>query len=111
MTVETFYYHCGYGQPGLEPDPTEACLSWKTTRDIHAVNGGFDEWECQWLVEEIAEDYYDNHDGWEWTSWTSGSESVVFFIFDKDLKFLFSTMVDIETRPVFSAGKILGVDV
>lgn len=105
--MKTYYYYCEYPREGLKPDAEEIAYSW-THDDIRAVNGGFDDFECRWMVEELAKHYYNYCDGWDNREWASGREPMVFFIFDEDKNFLFSTTVDIEMQPEFSAGIIDG---
>lgn len=64
------------------------------------------EYEVDWsaplsdAVEEMAEDYYSNHDGWE-TKWP-----VAFYVWDRNKKFLGSFTVECEFNPLFRATEI-----
>jgi hypothetical protein len=104
--MKTYFYYCQYPEPGLQPDSEQATMSWSCDDEIQAINGSFIDLDSRWMVEDIAKHYYHNLDGWDYNNWASGRESMVFFIFDEDKQFLFSTMVDIETEPVFNAGNI-----
>lgn len=57
-------------------------------------------WEVEFLAEKAADDYFDNHDGWE-SDWPMDVE-----IFS-DGKSLGIFSVDMETVPQFSARKKL----
>lgn len=50
------------------------------------------------LAEEMAEDYYDNHDGWEWKDWPYD-----IYIWDEDEKYLGASTVHMEYKPHFYA--------
>ena len=72
---------------------------WKTGKyDLNS------EWDLQSLVEECAEDYHSNHDGWEHTSWNRGNESKEFWIWtDENTKVKFDVWLEFEPR--FDARK------
>ena len=53
-----------------------------------------------WMAEAAAQDYWDNHDGWE-TSWP-----INITIWDADGNKLGECEVEMETVPTFSAGEI-----
>jgi hypothetical protein len=50
------------------------------------------------LAEEMAEDYYDNHDGWEYKDWPYD-----IYIWDEDGKYLGASTVHMEYSPNFYA--------
>lgn len=72
-------------------------------RDIKSAYGdGYDKWEVRWLVEEIAEHYYDNRDGWEIAeTWSRGS--VDFLLWDEDDQLVGKFSVTLEFQPCFNA--------
>lgn len=107
MTASKYFYYCEYNDPHLKPDEAHAYFGWNSNKDIHAVKGGFDELECRWLAEEMAEDFHSNHDGWEYQEWNRGNEAMVFFVFDENRKFLFAQAVYLEFEPSFSANPYL----
>ena len=98
-----YFYYCEYNDTRLKPNPDEAYLEFNSDYKIRNVDSIFDEWSCQWLAENIAEDFHQNHDGWEYTSWNDGSSAMVFFVFDENKKFLFANAVYLEFEPSFSA--------
>ncbi len=57
------------------------------------------EWQREWLAEEIADDYWSNHDGWE--GWQAGEEVTVKLWIDKDNFKLYT--IYMEVVPSFSA--------
>lgn len=50
------------------------------------------------LAEEMAEDYYDNHDGWEWKEWPYD-----IYIWDESGNYLGASTVHLEYQPHFYA--------
>ncbi len=82
----------------------EDATAFPSNLDIVAVDGGYDEFETQWLVEEMAKDYYCNCDGWEiGNSWSgSGRE---FALWDADKNFVGRFDVILEYEPTFSAWR------
>lgn len=80
-------------------------LEFNSDRDIRSVNGGYDKWEVDWLVGEMAEDYYDNHDGWEIAnSWSGGYLKFVVWNDQKELIGKFEVLL--EFQPTFTAHKL-----
>lgn len=74
--------------------------------DIYAVNQShkYDDIECQWLVEEMANDYFSNHDGWDSAdSWSRNA--IVFALWDSEKNFVGKFTVTLEFEPTFSAYK------
>jgi hypothetical protein len=53
-----------------------------------------------WLAECIAEDYFDNHDGWE-SSWPLN-----IFIWNNRQEFIGVYSVELENKPVFNAVEV-----
>lgn len=98
-----YFYYCEYNDTRLKPDPEQAYFDFNSDYKIRYENGVIDEWTCQWLAENIAEDFHQNHDGWEYLSWNKGSDAMVFFVFDENKKFLFAQAVYIDIKPSFSA--------
>lgn len=63
-----------------------------------------DDFDLESLAEQCAEDFYDNHDGWEYGNWCSGSEPITFYIWvDENTKVSYD--VYMEFNPSFSAHK------
>ncbi len=82
----------------------EDAIVFPSDRDITAVRGGYDEFEVSWLVEEMAKDYYMNHDGWERSdSWMNNSRT--FAVWDSDRNFIGTFDVCLEYEPTFSAWR------
>lgn len=74
----------------------------KSNRDIVAVNGGYDQFELEWLVEDMAKEYFNHHDGWEIAnSWHGDSRD--FAVWDLDKNFVGIFEVVLEYEPTFSA--------
>lgn len=84
----------------------EDALEFKSDRDIQAVNAGhkWDDYEVRWLVEEMAEDYVSNHDGWEIAHHWHGDYRE-FAVWDENKEFIGKFDVLLEYEPTFSAWK------
>ena len=84
----------------------EDALEFKSDRDIEAVNAGhkYDDFEVTWLVEEMAEDYVSNHDGWEISNSWHGSERE-FAVWDSNKEFIGKFDVLLEYEPTFTAWR------
>ena len=73
----------------------------KTNWDIVAVNGGYDQFELKWLVEDMAKDFFHNHDGYEiGNEWCGDSRD--FAVWDSDKNFIGIFEVVLEYEPAFS---------
>ncbi len=82
----------------------ENAIEFKSDRDIDAVNGGYDDLEVSWLVEEMADDYLTNRDGWEISESWQG-ECRDFVVWDSN-KYLIGTFkVLLEFEPSFSVWR------
>ena len=81
-------------------------IEFNSDRDIHAVNFGhqYDDFELLWLVEDMAKDYVNNHDGWEIANNWHGSERE-FAVWDDSKNFIGKFDVLLEYEPTFSAWK------
>lgn len=76
----------------------------KSNRDIVAVNGDYDKFELLWLVEDMAKEYFNKHDGWEIAnSWHGDSRD--FAVWDSDKNFVGTFEVLLEYEPTFSAWR------
>ena len=76
----------------------------ESSYDILAVRGGYDELELGWLVEDMAKDYVNNHDGWEiCDSWHGDYRD--FAVWDSDKNFVGTFEVLLEYEPTFSAWR------
>ncbi len=76
----------------------------KSSYDIVAVCGGYDEYELRWLVQDMASDYMDNHDGWEIADrWCGNNRD--FAVWDADKNFVGTFEVLLEYEPTFSAWR------
>ncbi len=102
MTAHTYYYI-----PNIwEKDELDVENSYKfpSNYDIVAVRGGYDELVLKWLVEDMAKDYVDNHDGWEvCDSWHGNNRE--FAVWDADKNFIGRFEVLLEYEPSFSAWR------
>lgn len=97
--LKTYYYIPNIWKE--TPDIDDA-YEIKSNRDIVAVNGGYDQFELKWLVEDMAKDFFHNHDGWEIAnSWHGDSRD--FAVWDSDKNFLGTFEVVLEYEPTFSA--------
>ena len=78
----------------------------KSNRDIVAVTEGhkYDDFELSWLVEDMANDYISNHDGWEIANTWHGSERE-FAVWDSDKTFIGKFDVLLEYEPTFHASR------
>lgn len=91
-----YYYYCNSWEKA-EPDGGEHLF--EVEHDVCE-----DEWEYEWLVEKCAKDYHSNHDGWEHSSWPN--DSIEFWLYDQDKKFIGKYEVYLEFDPTFSAYRI-----
>ncbi len=84
----------------------ENAYEFQSNRDILAVNEGhkYDDLELDWLVEEMADDYISNHDGWEIAHNWHGTERE-FAVWDTDKTFIGKFDVLLEYEPRFTAWK------
>lgn len=57
------------------------------------------------IVEDAAEDLYDNHDGWEYADFWHGS-FITINLWNCDKEFIGEYEVHFETQPVFTAYKV-----
>ena len=100
--MKTYYYIANVWD-GDDLD-VENALEFKTDRDIDAVNGGYDEYELCWLVEDMASDYLRNYDGWEIADNWQG-EYRDFVVWDSDKYMIGTFQVLLEYSPSFSAWR------
>ena len=97
----TYYYVPNFY--GSEPDVEDA-YEFKYSTDISDVDGGYDDFEARWLVEEMAKDYYNNRDGWEiGNNWSGNYRDFVLWDTNKNLVGTFEVLLEYE--PTFSAYK------
>ena len=84
----------------------EHALAFQSSRDIVAVNHGhkYDDLELNWLVEDMAQDYITNRDGWEVANHWQGQERE-FAVWDSDKTFIGKFDVLLEYEPRFTAWK------
>ena len=78
-------------------------FEFKSNRDIVAVTEGhkYDDFELSWLVEDMAKDFFHNHDGYEiGNEWCGDSRD--FAVWDSDKNFLGTFEVVLEYEPAFS---------
>ena len=95
----TYYYIPNHF--GSEPDVEDA-YEFKSTTDISAVRGGYDDFEARWLVEEMAKDYFNNRDGWEISNnWNGNYRDFVLWDTNKNFVGVFEVLLEFE--PTFSA--------
>lgn len=100
--MKTYYYY-----PDIwnnEKFDIEYAYEFKSDRDIHAVKGGYDEWEVEWMVEDMAKDFFDNHDGWESANSWHGSART-FAVWDENKNLIGQFDVYLDYEPTFSAMK------
>ncbi len=97
--IDTPYRYSTYDDAEFDTAYTLRVYDWKNPKYDHD-----DEYDLGYLAEACAEDYYSNHDGWEHRSWTSGSDSITFYIWlDENTKVVYD--VYLEFQPSFSAHK------
>lgn len=96
------YYYAPNHYDGMGFDDA---IKFESERDIMAAdntNGPYDKWELTWLVEEMAEDFFDNHDGWDQAqSWSMTALS--FGVWDSKKNFVGIYDVTLEYLPSFHA--------
>jgi hypothetical protein len=64
-----------------------------------------DKWDLEVLVEECAEDFHSNHDGWEISSWNDGREPLRFYIWiDEQTKVAYD--IHLEYQPSFTTVRV-----
>lgn len=82
----------------------ENAYKFKSNRDIVAVTHGhkYDEFELDWLVEDMAKEYLTKYDGWEIAHNWQG-EYREFAVWDTDKTFIGKFDVLLEYEPSFSA--------
>lgn len=61
-----------------------------------------DPYDLETIVEECADDYWSNHDGWEHRSWSEGSSTLTFTIWVDDERSV-DFDVSIDFTPTFYA--------
>jgi len=86
----------------------DAAYKFLSERDINAVgypNGVYDELELQWLVQDMAKDFMENHDGWEDVGTDGIIKYAVWRLTDKDFIGWFDVMVEYEPRYNVSRSK------
>ena len=84
----------------------EDALEFETNRDIHSARGGgYDQFEVEWLIEEISKKYFYDHDGWEIERTWSG-EGITFALWDEDQNFVGKYSSTLEYDPTFYCRKI-----
>lgn len=84
----------------------ENAYEFKSNRDIEAVNEGheYDDLELCWLVEDMADDYVSNHDGWEvCQNWHGDYRE--FAVWNTEKKFIGKFNVLMEYEPRFDAWR------
>jgi hypothetical protein len=83
----------------------EDAYEFESNRDIFATDEeNYDGWELEWLVEEMADDYVSNHDGWEVAnSWCGTYRD--FAVWDANKKFIGKFEVLLEYEPTFRATR------
>jgi hypothetical protein len=75
-------------------------------RDIHSADGnGYDEFECNWLAEDISRHYYNHYDGYELADSWQG-KGIDLALFDDNKKYIgtFNTTLDFD--PTFHSCKV-----
>jgi hypothetical protein len=83
----------------------EDAEDFETELDIHSAKGeGYDEWEVNWLVEEISKYYFHNRDGWEIErTWRDG---ITIAVWDEDKNFIDKFKSVLEYEPSFMISKV-----
>ena len=82
----------------------EGAEDFETNRDIHsAKDEGYDDWEVEWLVQEISNYYFHNRDGWEIeSSWRDG---ITIAVWDDKKNFIGKFDSLLEYEPTFLINK------
>jgi len=100
--MNTFYYYPNIW--GTETPDVEDAYPFSSNHDIHAVKGGYDEWEVEWMVEDMAKDYFTHHDGWEIANNWHG-DARIFAVWDDNKNFIGQFDVYLEYEPTFQASR------
>jgi hypothetical protein len=82
----------------------EDASEFEHTYDIHAVKGGYDRYECEWLVEEISKHYYSDRDGWEIAN-TWSHHGIDVALWDENKNFIGTFSSTLEYEPTFYVRK------
>lgn len=77
----------------------------ETDSDIHSANGeGYDEWEVNWLVNDISKHYFHNRDGWEIErTWRDG---ITIAVWDDNKNFIGKFESLLEYEPSFMISRV-----
>lgn len=70
MTINEYHYSIG------EDDQFEDAITFSTKTRYSLT----DDLECEWLVQDCAEDFFHNHDGYEIQSWARHDDPLKFHI-------------------------------
>jgi hypothetical protein len=94
--MKTFYYIADIWEK--DELNVEDAFEFESNCDIE------DTFEVEWMVQDMAKDYVDNHDGWEIANSWSGTYRD-FAVWDSDKNFIGKFEVLLEYEPTFSAWK------
>lgn len=92
--------------PEQNYDVEEDASEFETDRDIHSADkNGYDEWEVEWLLEDICKDVFHNRDGWERAdSWNR--HGIVIALWDDNKKLVGLYETELEYDPAFNISKV-----
>ena len=77
--IKTDYRYSVYEDDSYEDAYYLHCYDWQDLKyDLE------DEFDLQDLAEKCADDFYSNHDGWEYSGWNNGSYLQPFYIWTSE---------------------------
>ena len=87
-------------------DVDEDASEFNTDRDIYSADGkGYDEWEVEWLLEEICKYHFHIRDGWECAD-TWNRNGIVIALWDSNKKLVGLYETELEYDPMFNISKV-----
>ena len=67
---------------------------------VQSVHGTQDQLGCKWIVEQAAENYFSDHDGWD-CHWP-----LTFELLDDDQHVIYRAEVQLESQPLFIVSSL-----
>jgi hypothetical protein len=99
MLIDTMYRYSYYEDETYDDAFILQVYDWQ--RKVYALD---DEFDLESLAERCAEDFLHNHDGWDYGSWTQGTQPITLYIWiDENTKIAYN--VHLEYEPTFTATK------
>ena len=87
-------------------DVDQDASEFDTDRDIHSHDEkGYDEWEVEWLLEDICKYHFHNRDGWELAD-TWNNNGIVIALWDDNKKLVGLYETELEYEPAFLISRV-----